>query len=217
MLTEAKLFDAETERYVINRSIIDKVALPVGDRYDDELFQQYFADYCGVARRYQPKRIFEIGVRFGYTAIAFMLALQSLPDAPEAEYMGIDDESYHFASCARANLNFATVLPNHFMSAIKHNSFNGLPEGIGTFDLIHVDGNHTAVGVMNDLNLVWRILNPGGVIIIDDAAPFDDRGQPGEIYTAAMEFLSRFENSPEQVEWQYQPNQRGHLIVKRCA
>lgn len=36
------------------------------------------------------------------------------------------------------------------------------------FDLIYIDGNHRATGVLEDLVLAWRLLRPGGLLIADD-------------------------------------------------
>lgn len=216
MLQEVELL-SKAERYVIERKIIDEIALPVGDRYGDDVFTDYFDCYAGLARKYRPKRIYEIGVRYGYTAIVFMMGLRANRGAPKAEYLGIDDESYHFGSCAQANANFAQMLPGYNMRAMKFNSFHGTPTGIGTFDLCHIDGNHDYHGVANDLLNVWPLVNPGGIVVLDDAAPVDDRGNPGPIYTAIQDFLSQFEYSEELVEWQYIPNLRGHFIIRKCA
>lgn len=215
MLAEEQILE-KSERYVINREAVDQVALPLGDHYEDDLFQAYFADYAGMAKKYKPKRILEIGVRYGYTGIVFMLGLKANPGQPKAEYIGIDDESYHFGSCAQANVNFAHALPGYKMQAIKHNSFSGLPNEIGMFSLIHIDGNHTYQGVMSDLKNVWPVLNQGGIVMVDDAARTDDRGQPGEIYLAVTDYLSQFKHVDDRVLWQYQENQRGHVYIKKC-
>lgn len=214
MVHEAVLFTNE-ERYPIDRSIIDQVALPVGDNYADDLFTEYFADYAGMAKKYKPKRIYEIGVRYGYTAICMILGCRANRGAPKAEYVGVDDESYH-ACVERANDNFKTVVP--FATAYCHrwNSFHGVPKDVGTFDMIHIDGNHDYHGVMNDLRHTWPILNPGGLILLDDAAEFDAEGRPGPIYRAIQDFLSELNAGLPRVEYQLQPNQRTHVYIKRC-
>lgn len=215
MLEEVTLFE-NSERYAIDRSVIDQIALPVGDHYGDELFTGYFADYAGMARKYRPKRIYEIGVRYGYIAICMMLGIRANRGAPKAEYVGIDDESYH-PCLAQANRNFAELLPGYSMHAMHYNSFHGVPPGIGTFDFCHIDGNHDYHGVMNDLLNTWPILNPGGFILLDDAAQADGEGRPGPIFAAIQDFLRQFEHSSERVAWQYQPNERCHVYLRKCT
>jgi len=38
-----------------------------------------------------------------------------------------------------------------------------------TFDLIHVDGDHTFEGCMHDMKICWPAVAPGGVMVVDDA------------------------------------------------
>ena len=48
-------------------------------------------------------------------------------------------------------------------------SVNALKKIEGTFDFIYIDGDHTAASVLEDLTLSFTVLNPGGVILCDDA------------------------------------------------
>lgn len=212
MLEEYVLF-SDKKRYVINRQIIDDVAIPLGDVYDDELFKGYFADYAGMVRTYKPKRFLEIGVRYGYTGIVVATAIKSLETVKSPllpfEYRGMDDESYHNGSCARANENFKKAIPWCNSEAIKWNSFGDWPD-LGTFDMIHVDGNHDYNGVWNDLNKAWPILNAGGFILLDDATT------PG-IAAAIDNFLYGFEKSEEVVRFHRQANERYHVYIQKVA
>src|SRR4051794_5262627 len=47
----------------------------------------YYRTKWAIARTLQPKRVLEIGVRYGYSALAFLDA------CPEAQYLGIDIDS----------------------------------------------------------------------------------------------------------------------------
>lgn len=209
MILETTLV-TEFDRWCPAREVIDQVAFPLGDRYPGEIFDNYFAWYGGLAKKYSPQRVLEIGVRYGYTAIIF--ALGATDGRPEAlfQYVGVDDESYHYNSCGKANENFNTAIPGLNVKAIKHNSFNGIPDEYGQFDLIHVDGNHDYHGVMNDLNNVWGRLNVGGIIALDDTKfPC--------IRSAIEDFLRRFVDSPETVQVQWQDNERGHCYIRLAA
>lgn len=37
-----------------------------------------------------------------------------------------------------------------------------------TFDMVYLDGEHTSVGLMDDLALSWPLLKPGGLLLFDD-------------------------------------------------
>jgi predicted O-methyltransferase YrrM len=213
MIREAELF-TDTDRYLIHRHIIDDISVPVGDHYGNEVFDNYFDVYAGVAKRYKPKRILEIGVRYGYTAICMMLGLHANRGAPGCEYLGLDDESYH-PCIPKANENFAAVVPWAKAKAVHWNSFTGLPHECGTFQLIHVDGNHSYGGVINDLTHTWPVLDVGGLILLDDSKPRNDDGSPAEIYRAIQDFLLQFNCTGNMVEHQYVETLRGHYLIRK--
>jgi predicted O-methyltransferase YrrM len=197
MVKETVLFDP-ANRWTPPRNIIDALCPQCGDPpYIDGVFTDYFADYCGIVRQEKPKRIFEIGARYAYTAIVMMQALFEHPDGIGTEYHGIDDESYHYRSCDKANENLAQAdIPRSSGVVQKWNSIlHGMPTDCGMFDLIHIDGNKEYHGRMNDLIIAWPHLNPGGFIILDDAAKLCDDGTPGPTYQATMDFLKQFEHS----------------------
>src|SRR5436190_8043018 len=104
MNVEIELFNKETDSYLFDRALIDKVAFPLGDRYPIEIFENYWNLYGGLVQRYRPHRVLEIGVRYGYTGIVFQLAARAIK--LRVEYLGLDDESYHARSCDQANANF---------------------------------------------------------------------------------------------------------------
>jgi predicted O-methyltransferase YrrM len=210
-------FYTDEDRWPVDRSLIDPVALPVGDNYGDELFAGYFADYAGMARKIKPKRILEIGVRYGYTGLVFVHAIKKLRGQPNVEYVGLDDESYHGGSNNRANENFRDLFPDVPMYAMTWNSITqGLPSDLGTFDLIHVDGNHERRWAISDLNLVWPILNPGGVVMMDDCSQTAD-DPTFDIYGGVMQWLNERLTTPELIEWTYQENQRNHIYLRKGA
>ena len=223
MVKEAILFDpANRWMTPAARSVIDALCPRCGDPpYIDGVFTDYFADYCGIMRQEKPKRFFEIGARYAYTAIVMMYALYDLDDKLPTEYLGIDDESYHHRSCDKANENIAHIVSDKQYHAVvrKWNSIlHGMPTDCGMFDLIHIDGNKEYAGRMNDLVIAWPYLNAGGLIILDDAARLCDDGSPGPTYQATMDFLDQFEHSAEvNVEWQYHVNLTGHLYLRKVA
>lgn len=63
-----------------------------------------------------------------------------------------------------------------------------------TYDIIYVDGSHTAYDVMTDAVLAWRLLKPNGILIFDDYTwTFDGRPQ-NEPKIAVDAFLLAFKD-----------------------
>jgi predicted O-methyltransferase YrrM len=221
LVKETVLFDP-ANRWVPERATIDALCPRCGDSpYLDGVFTDYFADYCGIMRQEKPKRFFEIGARYAYTAIVMLQALFDLDVDLPTEYLGIDDESYHHRSCDKANENLGLVNPSGQYQAVvrKWNSITqAMPSDCGMFDLIHIDGNKEYHGRLNDLMIAWPHLNAGGFIILDDAAKLCHDGTPGPTYVATMDFLKQFaESEAITVEWQYHINLTHHLYLRKCA
>ena len=62
------------------------------------------------------------------------------------------------------------------------------------YDIIYVDGSHTAYDVMTDAVLAWRLLKPNGILIFDDYTwTFDGRPQ-NEPKIAVDAFLLAFKD-----------------------
>ena len=218
MIQETILFDIK-KRWVPDRACVDDLCSRCSDPpYVEGVFTDYLADYCGIMRQEKPKRFFEIGVRYGYTAIAMLQARYQMAGQPKAEFLGIDDESYHYMSCTKANQNFEYAVPWAKAHCLRWNSMTqGMPPDCGMFDLCHIDGNKDYAGRAGDLAIVWPHLNPGGFIILDDAAQFCDDGSPGPTYAATMDFLKQFENSDQLVYWQYSDKVLTHHLYIRKA
>lgn len=216
MLTEYIILSDE-DLYSPDRWLVDQLCALSGDPpYLDGVFTDYFSSYCGLVLQEKPKRFLEIGTRFGATATIMYQALREFEPDGNFHYLGIDDESYHYNSCWRANENFKILIPWADARCLKHNSITqGLPANCGTFDLISVDGNKEYRGRMNDLLISWAHLNVGGIIVIDDCKQFCDDGSIGEPYQAAMDFLEQFEHGNKNVEWQYRENLTGHIYLRR--
>ncbi len=49
---------------------------------------------------------------------------------------------------------------------------------LGMFDIIYIDGSHTADDVLADAVLSWRLLSPGGLMIFDDYGWTGRKGTP---------------------------------------
>lgn len=118
----------------------------------------YYRMKAAIAEALQPKTILEIGVRFGYSAAAF------LHGAPGARYIGIDSDSPSFGGSVGA-LDWArATLPAGQTELIQADSqaMSRFPGGI--YDLIHIDGQQDGDGTFLDLE---KALRQAHVILLD--------------------------------------------------
>jgi predicted O-methyltransferase YrrM len=133
-----------------------------------------------LARLLQPRSILEIGVRAGYSALAFLTA------CPEASYVGIDSNSDTHGGFHGA-LDHARELLAPFQTVVLEMTSANYGEQLGAnpdpsgFDLVHVDGDHSLDGCLADLRLADR-LQPR-TILVDDVL-----GIP-EVQSACDRFL----------------------------
>jgi len=63
------------------------------------------------------------------------------------------------------------------------------------FDFIYVDGDHNAAGVLEDMVLSWRLLKPGGIMLVDD---YEMKALDPWFYKSHPEF----KNNPR-LNWQH--------------
>ncbi|MCA9080852.1 MAG: class I SAM-dependent methyltransferase [Planctomycetaceae bacterium] len=137
-------------------------------------------DYAGPFRRNaeqllmplagRPLRYLEIGVLEGRSAIWM---LEHVLTHPQSRYVGID---CYVQSKQRAGQLFATARTNlrrYGRKAELHNarSVDVLPRLARQrelFDVIYIDGDHTAFGVGLDTMLSWPLLRDGGLLAFDD-------------------------------------------------
>jgi len=212
-------FLKQDELFQFDRKLVDQVSIPVGECYPPEIFTNYFSYYGGMVQKFKPRRFLEIGCRYGYTAIVVCEAALSAGVAP-FEYLGIDDESYPPArgvtvgSCEWANRNFAALSLDNMARAVKWNSITkGLPTNCGTFDMIHVDGNHDYPWPGHDLRLAWNVLNEGGFLLFDDF-------QMDGVSRCVTEWLEGFAaegHETEVVAVQFVENERGHAYIRKLG
>ncbi len=114
------------------------------------LFEEWVPYYRGkwaIARYLQPARILEIGVRYGYSALAFLNAW------PWAAYTGIDLDSDRYGGVKGAiewARHQAREYEAEFLVADSQ-SFDRFPGG--RFDLIHIDGQQDQAGFLHDMEI----------------------------------------------------------------
>ncbi len=154
----------------VNPRVILELAL--GSKYDfrvtacpdDKLtsrFTQWVSYYktkWAIARALQPKSILEIGVRYGYSGMAFLDA------CPSAKYVGIDIDSEQFGG-AKDGISWAKKITANFSAEFivaDSQMMDRFPGG--TYDLIHVDGQQDGDGSFHDLELA---LHQGRFVLAD--------------------------------------------------
>ena len=142
----------------------------------------YYRMKAAVARTLQPKRILEIGVRYGYSGAAF------LHGWPEAHYTGIDLNADSFGGIKGAIDWARQILPNGHCELIVANTQNmtRLPGEI--YDLVHIDGQQDGDGTIHDLELA---IEQSRHILVDGYH------WTAENYNATNNFLLRFKEAIE--------------------
>lgn len=126
----------------------------------------------GSALLLQPENYLEIGVRRGRSVCCLAKASPNTNiyacDMWVANYAGIPNPGPEFVSEELARFGFLGKL-----DFINGNSHETLPELRNNrpdlyFDMITVDGDHSADGAMQDLEDVFPRLKKGGVLVFDD-------------------------------------------------
>ncbi len=120
-----------------------------------------YPTYHAIAAVLKPRSILEVGVRFGYS-----LASLAAGAGPGAQIFGVDQETYEKGSNAQAtaSLKLLGIEAQLFLSDSK--TFD-IPARTGRtrFDLIHIDGDHTAEGALHDL---LRYMQFTDRLLVDD-------------------------------------------------
>lgn len=129
---------------------------PLKDLFDE--WVDYYRLKWAIAKVLQPASILEIGVRYGYSARAFLDA------APESQYLGLDADLPEFGGHIGALSWAKKSLTDFDVKVVKKNSQTLVKFPGGHYDLIHVDGQQDGDGTFHDLDLA---LNQGRYILID--------------------------------------------------
>ena len=150
-----------------------------------------------VAHVIQPKRIIEIGVGLGISALAFFNG------CPNATYLGIDND-------CETDRDFP-VKPSEFVRnllgpwgriEVKDSStIDRLPPA----DFIHIDGDHSYDAAYNDVMLAWR--SEARWILVDDTR---------DSVVSAATFAALHRKSPGSVDWAYfEDTWTGSILISR--
>lgn len=131
-----------------------------------EFYEEYRVKYV-IAKMITPRSILEVGVRFGYSAFSFLRA------SPCAIYYGIDYDEPSWGPCTETPRLWAEQnLKKHFLKAlIQTFKLDTQKEKFvsvffKSFDLVHIDADHSYLGSLNDMEKFWPVCSH--VMVIDD-------------------------------------------------
>jgi predicted O-methyltransferase YrrM len=164
------------------------------------LFQEWLPYYrlkWAIARILQPESILEIGVRFGYSALAFLDA------SPSAHYVGIDIDSPAFGGSVGA-IDWAAKAFKKYNTEFVITDSTQLQRFPGDrYDLIHIDGQQDGVGTIHDLTLS---------VVQADYILVDGYFWSRQNFLSASEFLYRYRDLIE--FYAVIPGYAGELLIK---
>lgn len=164
----------------------------------------YYEAKHAVAQRLSPASILEIGVRAGYSALAFLWAV------PSSEYLGLDAQTEDYEQSTDLAEHAARIL-TPYDARFQHvdtQTLDRLPltrDG-GPFDLVHVDGDHSREGAEHDIRLA---LDSGASwVLVDDYDDIPAVCEACEAVVAGRDDLT-IEHIPDPL--------RGSLLIGRAA
>jgi len=157
----------------------------------------YYKMKWAIAHELKPASILEIGVRFGYSAAAF------LHGHPQAHFVGIDLDTDSYGGTKGA-INWAKKITRQFSAdfiVADSQALDRLPGGV--YDLIHIDGQQDGDATFHDLELA---IKQARYILVD-----------GYFWTslnfaAANEFLFRYRDRFD--FYGVIPGYSGELLIK---
>jgi cephalosporin hydroxylase len=118
----------------------------------------------------QDREIFEIGSASGFSSITMALAGAkhiTTIDLHEDENPGSQDELW---------FNIVSYGLEEAITPLKGDSKAYLISHDETFDLIHVDGDHSPKGCLADCQLSWPLVRAGGTLAVHDYGTGDCDG-----------------------------------------
>lgn len=139
-----------------------------GDEYqpegtDGEDTRRCYATKAAIAHWLKPEIVGEIGVRAGYSMLAFYMG------HPFLEYQGIDANEggwggiVGYTDHARALLDTLSLTPDSTIQICDSQRMAELPMHC---DLFHVDGDHTFAGALHDI--VIALDSGSRFVVVDD-------------------------------------------------
>lgn len=110
-----------------------------------ESWVDYYRLKWSISKSLHPKSILEVGVRYGYSALAFLDA------SPHSKYLGIDLDTNTFGGTQGAIDWAKEITKSYQASYLIADSQVMIQFPGGVYDLIHIDGQQDGVGSWHDL------------------------------------------------------------------
>lgn len=159
--------------------------------------------YVEMGRRWQPRRILEVGAFEGYGLIAFWLGAG--PGVQRLDWIDAETFAPNTNQHCRENLRAATtVLGWRRPYSVFARGWPQLPDK-GPYDLIHVDAGHTFREALTDIVIAWRQRQPPVLLV-------DDYDFLPEVRRAVQTFSDLYD-----VPFTYAPSLRGWAVFQRAA
>lgn len=161
-------------RQVIDRLVRDGTAVACSDGSTHRLFPVAATAAEGEAleewvTREHAHRTIEIGLGYGISALFVCMGLLRNAD-PNPRHVVVDPhQATRFANCGLQFLEEAGLAP--LVECHAEESQTALPRFLSEgrrFDLAFVDGNHRFDRVFLDLVYLGRLVQPGGIVFVDD-------------------------------------------------
>lgn len=151
-----------------------EIVAPSDDSFKEKRFYDYYRNKAEISHAAKPKRICEIGVRFGYSAFALLCGAPSAQcfigvDILPGKYGGLRDNTF-----PRVREMLGREFPDVAVWLTHKDTRTecSLPGSNFPFppalDFVHVDGDHTEAGCRHDLLLAIAATARGGMILVDD-------------------------------------------------
>lgn len=140
-----------------------------GDDFVDT--HETYVWYYAIAAAKVPWHIMEMGVRYGYSAMAMILGTRASESRINPMYIGFDNEYDGIQSnvIARENIRGYSGEPGRVYSIDTGNiEAIRLLAGPKIYDIVHVDGNHSEQGIINELLIAEKWVAADGLVLVDD-------------------------------------------------
>ena len=159
--------------------------------YNTGRYAESYSLYTEICAGLKPTSIFEIGIRFGYSAWCMLRACPA-----GTIYHGID---INHITIEQASWMLHREYPQHELRLARADS-SSLTHLSRSYDLAHVDGNHGHEATLHDIGLCW---GRARYILIDDVIGYCTAA------TAVNEWLERYPG----VQAVRYDTQTGHVLI----
>jgi predicted O-methyltransferase YrrM len=133
-------------------------------RFTEDWFSANIPHWAAMLEPYMGKpdlRYLEVGV---YEGRSLLWMIDHVLTDPRSRATGID---IHIPENLTHNLELSGASDRVTM-LVGPSQIELRKLAAGSFDVVYIDGSHAAQDVLEDLVLSWRLLRPGGLMILDD-------------------------------------------------